>query len=85
MDVFFCLWEDGAETQAGLGNSKYLDRLKSVLSGRRRLGQQTFEIVLSGYAGMDEAEQAVRQYLPNLIQVGMASNTLTPFEQLGAL
>src|SRR4029077_4013421 len=25
--VFFCLWEDGTDKQAGLGRSKYLDRL----------------------------------------------------------
>jgi len=70
--VFFCLWENGAETQTGLGNSKYLDRLQSALAGRRRLGQQTLEICVSGYAGMTEAEAAVRQRLPSLIQLGTA-------------
>ena len=67
--VFFCLWEYGATRQPGLGRSKYLDRLYSVLAGRRRLGQQTFEIVVNGYAGMEEAEQAVRQRLPSLVQI----------------
>jgi exosortase/archaeosortase family protein len=68
--VFFCLWEDGADKQTGLGRSKYLDRLDSVLAGRRRLGQQTLEIVVSGYASMQDAEQAVRQRLRSLIQLG---------------
>jgi hypothetical protein len=75
--VFFCLWEDGADKQTGLGRSKYLDRLDSVLAGRRRLGQQTLEIVVSGYAGMEEAEQAVRQRLPSLVQLGAAPGALT--------
>jgi exosortase len=68
--VFFCLWEDGAEKQSGLGRSKYLDRLDSVLAGKRRLGQQTLEIVVSGYPDMAEAERALRQRLPSLVQVG---------------
>lgn len=72
LHVFFCLWEDGAEKQTGLGRSKYLDRLDSVLAGRRRLGQQTLEIVVSGYVSMEEAEQALRQRLPSLIQPGAA-------------
>jgi len=69
LHVFFCLWEDGADKQTGLGRSKYLDRLDSVLAGRRRLGQQTLEIILSGYASMEEAEQALRQRLPTLVQL----------------
>ncbi len=69
--VFFCLWEDGADKQTGLGKSKYLDRLDSVLGGKRRLGQQTLELVLSGYGTMEEAEQALRQRLPSLVQLGL--------------
>jgi len=81
--VFFCLWEDGADKQAGLGRSKYLDRLDSVLAGRRRLGQQTLELVVSGYASMDEAEQAVRQRLPTLVQLGSAPGALTALDRRG--
>lgn len=79
--VFFCLWEDGAEKQAGLGKSKYLDRLESVLAGRRRLGQQTLEIIVSGYASMAEAEQAVRQRLPSLIHLGTPPDTRTSMDR----
>jgi exosortase len=71
LHVFFCLWEDGAEKQAGLGKSKYLDRLDSVLAGKRRVGQQTLEIIISGYKDMEEAELALRQRLPNFIQLGV--------------
>jgi exosortase len=67
--VFFCLWEDGADKQTGLGRSKYLDRLNSVLAGKRRLGQQTLEIIVNGYASEQEAVQAMRQRLPSLIQL----------------
>jgi hypothetical protein len=67
MQVFFCLWEDGAERQMGFGQSKYLDRLRAVLAGRRRVGQQTMEIICTGYVGMEEAERAVRARLPELI------------------
>jgi hypothetical protein len=81
--VFFCLWEDGAEKQTGLGRSQYLDRLDSVLAGRRRLGQQTLEIIVSGYASMAEAEQAVRQRLPSLIQLGAAPNKINSLDRQG--
>jgi hypothetical protein len=79
--VFFCLWEDGADKQHGLGRSKYLDRLDSVLAGRRRLGQQTLEIIVSGYTGMPEAEEAVRQRLPTLVQLGRATDKVASLDQ----
>jgi len=66
--VFFCLWEDEAEKQLGFGRSKYADRLRSVLRGRRGLGQQTLEIVVSGCKNISDAEHAVRDRLPGLIQ-----------------
>jgi len=66
--VFFCLWEDEAEKQMGFGGSKYADRLRSVLRGRRGLGQQTLEIVVSGCKSISDAERAVRERLPALIQ-----------------
>ena len=66
--VFFCLWEDNAEKQAGFGRSKTLDRLRSVLTGRRGLGQQTLEIVVNGCATIQDAERTVRDQLPHLIQ-----------------
>jgi exosortase len=81
--VFFCLWEDDTDKQTGLGRSKYLDRLDSVLAGRRRLGQQTLEIIVNGYAGMEEAERAVRQRLPSLIQLGAAPDQPASLDQPG--
>lgn len=83
LHVFFCLWEDGAAKQSGLGRSKYLDRLDSVLAGQRRLGQQTLEIVMSGYVSLEEAEQALRQRLPGLIQLGPAPARLSSLDPSG--
>jgi exosortase len=67
--VFFCLWEDGAEKQAGFGRSKYSDRLRSVLAGRRGLGQQTMEVAISGCATMADAQRAFQQRLPDLVHL----------------
>src|SRR5438046_2899472 len=70
--VFFCLWEDGAEKQKGFGASKQSDRILSALKGRRRLGQQTLEIVLTGCSSLQEAEQEMRKNLPKIIRIGEA-------------
>jgi exosortase/archaeosortase family protein len=67
--VFFCLWEDGAESQVGFGKSKQGDRLRSVLDRRRGLGQQTLEIICSGYQGIEQAQAAVTARLPELIKL----------------
>jgi hypothetical protein len=66
--VFFCQWEDGAEHQIGLQASKQLGRLQSVLTGRRILGQQTLELILTGYDSLAEAQADVRSRLPALIK-----------------
>ena len=67
--VFFCLWEDAAEKQPGFGQSKYLDRLRAVWSGRRAVGQQTLEVVMTGYPTMALAEAALRARLPGLVRI----------------
>ena len=69
MHVFFCLWEDGAETQAGYGKTKTGDRLRTAWAGRRGMGQQTLEIICTGYPDMAAAEKAARERLPGLIRV----------------
>src|SRR5262249_47378412 len=74
--VFHCLWENGAVKQTGFGVSKYLDRLEAVLQGKRRLGQQTLELIVSGYQDMPTAETAVRQRLPTLIRLEAAQDKM---------
>lgn len=66
--VFFCQWEDGLKEQAGLQASNQAARLQSVLSDRRLVGQQTLELVLTGFPSLGAAEQAVRDRLPALIR-----------------
>jgi len=66
--VFFCQWEDGFKEQAGMQDSNQAGRLQSVLAGRRVVGQQTLELILSGYPSLDDADQAVRERLPSLIR-----------------
>ena len=67
--VFFCQWEDGAEKQLGMQSSGQEDRLQSVLKGRRLVGQQTLEIIVSGGSSLDEAERLLRKQLPGLIRL----------------
>lgn len=73
MQVFFCQWEDGDEKQGGMWNSKLADRIRSVLVGRRKLGQQTLEVIVSGSKTIEEAGQALRGELPALIQIEKTS------------
>lgn len=79
--VFFCQWEDGMENQRGLQDSKGADRFQSALTGRRHLGQQTLELILSGYVSLEQAEAALRLRLPELIRPD--SNPAQP-EKAGA-
>lgn len=69
LHVFFCQWEDGKEQQDGMQATKQGDRLQSVLSARRRVGQQTLTLILTGYPAMDEAKVLVRRRLPELIRL----------------
>ena len=65
--VFFCQWESGSKNQLGLAASKGLDRFRSVLKGRRRLGQQTLEVIITGCETRDAAETAFRRKLETII------------------
>jgi exosortase len=65
--VFFCQWEDGAEKQTGMQASKQAERIRSVLVGRRHLGQQTLEVIITGCATLKDAEASLRQRLGGLI------------------
>ena len=80
--VFFCQWEDGAEKQSGMQASKGADRFQSVLTGRRLLGQQTLEIILTGCENIDQAEAQVRSRLPSLIR---ADTSVAQPQRLSAL
>jgi hypothetical protein len=69
LHVFYCLSEDGAEGRprvTPLGNA---ERLLETLSARRRVGQRSFEIIVSGYSSLEEAEKSFESKLPQLIRV----------------
>jgi exosortase len=71
--VFFCLWEEGSKNS---GRPRIEDKwsrlasLRSVLLGQRHLGQQSLEIVISGYDSPERAETAFRREIVTLIQAG---------------
>lgn len=66
--VFFCQWEDGHKTQSGLETSHQVGRLQSVLNGRRKLGQQTLEFILTGCTSQQQADALVAREIDSLIQ-----------------
>jgi exosortase len=70
--VFYCLWEDRFKSGEQLRiRDLWDDRivgLESALLGERNLGQQTLEIVISGYTDSQEAEDALRRQMENFIQ-----------------
>jgi exosortase len=71
--VFFCLWEDGVKSSDRSGHEDrwiQLTRLRSVLLGRRSLGQQTLEVVISGYDSAEQAAAAFRREIVTLINPG---------------
>ena len=71
--VFYCLWQDrrkvGEQPRIRDHWDHRLVGLESVLLGERNLGQQTLEIVISGYTTPEEAEGALRRQMEALIQV----------------
>ncbi len=67
--VFFCLWQDGTEQLPVKDNLALAGRLWAAFNGRRALGQQSLEIIISGDSSFDAAEQAVRERLPGLIRI----------------
>jgi exosortase len=80
LQVFFCQWEDGDEEQGGMWESNLADRIRSVLVGRRKLGQQTLEVIVAGPKTIDEAAQALRKEIPALIKMenGPTPSALRP-------
>ena len=40
-----------------------------MLVGRRRVGNQSLELMITGYASLDEADRAFAQRLPEMIHV----------------
>jgi hypothetical protein len=51
-----------------MGASGQTERLRTVWVGRRLVGQQTLEIIITGSPSLAEAEALVRRRLPELIR-----------------
>ncbi len=66
LDVFFCQWEDGRAAEATMRTSAR-DRFQAVWSGRRRVGRQTLELVVSGYPNLPATRDAVKRQLASLM------------------
>jgi exosortase len=76
--VFFCLVNDRsvlnseAAAQAAenyLAGLEWPARWRAVKEGRRHGGQQVLEVAMRGYSTREQAQEALRQSLPNLIQL----------------
>jgi hypothetical protein len=70
LHVFYCLWSDRVSRHEKplLENGTEASRLQAVLAGKRNLGQQVLEVVVSGPATADEAVSLFRKELPSLVQ-----------------
>jgi hypothetical protein len=79
LQVFYCLWEDGDEAPRGLrlpkGPLRIANRVQLASYGKRRLGQQTLEIVVSGAENFQKADQQVRSRLPELVHLELAQTS----------
>jgi hypothetical protein len=70
LHVFYCLWEDRADTQLfGAMSQTYANRLGPVFAGRRNCGQRSLEIAVWGFTAMSQAEEALREQLESLLKV----------------
>jgi exosortase len=78
VQVFFCLWEDGAKVQPMFTRRlTQWDRLRSALEGRRNPGMRSLEIAVWGAKDQGEAEAVLQRQLANLIVVEQGSGAKT--------
>jgi hypothetical protein len=68
--VFYCLWPDRISLRQGslLEDGSQWSRVEAVLAGKRNLGQQVLELVVSGPDSAAEAANTLREALPTLIR-----------------
>jgi len=78
LQVFYCLWSDriaANEKEPSLPNA-YSSRLQAVLDGKRNLGQQVLEVVISGPSSDASAVSLLQQNLPSLVHLDQPSQAL---------
>ena len=68
--VFYCLWSDhvSLKDKSLNENGSWSSRLQAVLAGKRNLGQQVLEVVLSGPESSETATSLFQQQLNSLVQ-----------------
>lgn len=72
LHVYYCYW-DGTPPDAGASDEENwtaAGRLDAVRKGKREVGTQMLEIIVSGYKDANEAEAAVRAQLARIVQRG---------------
>jgi len=70
LHVFHCLWDDRSTVHSSRSTRlTYMNRLASVLAGRRASGQRSLEIAIWGIPDQREAEVALDRELVNLIRI----------------
>lgn len=69
LHVFYCLWPDRISLNQApvLEDGSKRSRLAAVLTGKRHLGQQVLELVVTGPDAASDAASALREVLPGLI------------------
>jgi exosortase/archaeosortase family protein len=69
LHVFYCLWSDriSRKDKPLIENSPWSSRLQAVVEGKRNLGQQVLEVVISGPQTSDAAVSLIQQQSLNLI------------------
>ncbi len=70
--VFYCLWEqrpDSDALQSTVEEMTVSRRIEAARKGIRNAGQQAIEVAVSDVAGPEQAEQAVRRFLEQTIQI----------------
>lgn len=72
LHVYYCYWDGTAPEAAPQDQENWTPagRMEAVLRGKREVGTQMLEIVASGYQTEEEAEQAVRQQLAQVVRRG---------------
>ena len=70
MHVFYCIWADKVSpSELNLKeDGSRSSRFDAVLAGKRHLGQQVLEVVITGPESMEAARQLLEQQLASLIE-----------------
>lgn len=71
LHVFYCLWSDSVSPQENslAGDNSWRWRLNAAMNGERNLGQQVFEVVVSGPETSAAAISLFQQELPHLVRL----------------